>query len=128
MRQAQALNIGDIITLLPINIPFFIGRLINSINLKLLIIVESEFWPNLLRMTSKKAKIILLNGRISDRYYTRYLFLKRFMKQNLSSIDFFSMRTQGDYDRIVHLGAEEGKTTVGGDIKFDLVSHSLNGV
>jgi len=123
MRQAEESGIGDIVTLIPLDIPFFIGRIVKAANFKLLIILESEFWPNLLRKASKKARVMLLNGRISDRHYKRYLLLRPFMKRVLSSIDLLSMRTKTDLERIVRMGAERERCVLGGDIKFDMLAN-----
>ncbi len=121
MRQAEESGLGDMVTLIPLDIPFFIGRIVRAVNFKLLIVLESEFWPNLLRKASKKANIMLLNGRISDRHYRRYLILRPFMKKIFSFIDLLSMRTKNDLERIVEIGAERARCVLGGDIKFDML-------
>lgn len=97
-----------------------IKKILNSINLKLLIIIETEIWPNLINKTSKKAKVILVNGRISDRSYPRYKKLRYFIKGSLKKISQFYMQSQEDADRIISLGAKKDSVFNVGNLKFSI--------
>lgn len=95
-------------------------KILKKIDLKLLIIIETEIWPNLIKMVHRKAKVILVNGRISDRSFGRYLKFKKFLKKILGRIDNYYMQTELDAERITAIGADKTKVHVTGNLKFDI--------
>jgi len=110
----------DTILLFPIDHPLVIRRTIARIHPKLLLIAETELWPNLLRSCGEKGiPIVLFNGRISQKSFRRYLFLKSFFKGCLKPVSAFLMQTEEDRNRIVEIGAALEKTRVMGNLKFD---------
>lgn len=111
---------ADHLLLLPIDHPLFIGRMIKKIQPSLLLIAETELWPNLLWSCGKKGiPIILFNGRISQRSFQRYLFAKSFFRDCLKFISLFLMQTEEDRTRIIKIGAPLERTRVMGNLKFD---------
>jgi 3-deoxy-D-manno-octulosonic-acid transferase len=111
---------------LPIDHPLIIRRAIRRMALNLLLIAETELWPNLLRSCGKKnIPIILFNGRISKKSFRRYLFLKFFFKESLKYISLFLMQTEEDRNRIIEIGASSDKTRVTGNLKFDQTSSNF---
>jgi 3-deoxy-D-manno-octulosonic-acid transferase len=119
---------ADYIIYLPFDLTIIVKRVINIINPRLFIIFESEIWPNLLRcMGSKNIPIIILNGRISNRSYKKYMLFKRFFKKVLNNISFFCMQSHGDLKRIVGIGANENRVIVTGNIKYDQVEEEIRG-
>lgn len=110
----------DRILFLPIDHPFFLRVAIEKINPFLLLITETELWPNLLRFCGKhKIPIILFNGRISQRSFRGYLFLRFLFKECLKYVSLFLMQTEEDRKRIIEIGGEPQKTRVVGNLKFD---------
>lgn len=97
-----------------------IRKILKRIDLKLLILIETEIWPNLISCAKKKGKIILVNGRISDKSFGRYMKLKRILKNVLDKIDNFYMQTPLDKERIETIGADSSKVFVAGNLKFDI--------
>lgn len=97
-----------------------IRKILKRIDLKLLILIETEIWPNLISCVKKKGKIILVNGRISDKSFGKYLKLKRILKNVLDKIDHFYMQTPLDGERIETIGADSRKVSVVGNLKFDI--------
>ena len=95
-------------------------KIIKKINLKLLILIETEIWPNLIRLAHKKGKVILVNGRISDKSFGKYLKFKGILKGILAKIDVFYMQTKLDGERIVEIGADKNRVQVSGNLKFDI--------
>lgn len=104
----------------PLDDSFSINRILNRINLKYLLLIETEIWPNLINLASKKCKIILINGRISNRSYPRYKKIKFFLAPLFKKISIFCMQTEEDRKRIVSLGANETSTYAIGNLKFDI--------
>lgn len=96
-----------------------IEKIIKKINLKMLILVETEIWPNLINST-KDYKIIIINGRISNRSYKRYMCIKFIIRRILNKIDRFYMQSKEDARKIIDIGANEQKVEVIGNLKFDV--------
>jgi 3-deoxy-D-manno-octulosonic-acid transferase len=111
---------ADRVLFIPIDHPMIIRRSIQSIRPSLLLVAETELWPNLLRSCGKKGiPIVLFNGRISEKSFRRYHCFKFFFKECLTYISLFLMQTEGDRNRIVGIGAAIDKTRVVGNLKFD---------
>ena len=110
----------------PIDHPLILRRTINKIQPGLLLIAETELWPNLLRSCGKKGiPIILFNGRISQRSFRRYFRFRFFFKECLKYISLFLMQTEEDRKRIIKIGGESQKTRAVGNLKFDQPFPSL---
>jgi 3-deoxy-D-manno-octulosonic-acid transferase len=117
---------ADQILFVPIDHPLIIRRTIKKIQPGLLLIAETELWPNLLRSFGKRGiPIVLFNGRISQKSFRRYLFFKFFFKECLKYISLFLMQTEEDQERIVEIGVESQKTKVVGNLKFDQAFPSM---
>ena len=83
---------------------------------KNLIVMEAELWLMLFYFAHKRCdKTILINARISDRSYTKYLKFKWFYKHIFKYIDIVFAQSQKDKDRLIQLGAKN--VIVAGNIK-----------
>ncbi len=112
----------EIAVFLPFDITFIIKKVIRYIAPAALIIVETELWPNLIRMIAGSGvKVFLVNGRISDNSLSRYRLIKPLLKKLLARISLLFMQTEDQKSRIISLGAEASIVTVPGNIKFDSV-------
>jgi 3-deoxy-D-manno-octulosonic-acid transferase len=106
---------------LPIDISFIIRRILRIIKPQMLIIAETELWPNLLLEAKKMGiKIVIVNGRISEKSIHRYCRFKSLFKEPLDKINVFCMQTEMDAKRINSLGIPWNKIKVTGSAKFDL--------
>jgi 3-deoxy-D-manno-octulosonic-acid transferase len=111
---------ADQVLFIPMDHPLFVRRTIEKIQPSILLIAETELWPNLLRLCGKKRiPIVLFNGRISQKSFQRYVFFKFFFKECLKYISLFLMQTEEDRTRIIEIGADPQKTSVVGNLKFD---------
>lgn len=97
-----------------------IKSILNKINLNLLILIETEIWPNLIKEVGKKTKIIIVNGRISDKSLNRYKLLKNYLKSLFLYITKFYMQSEEDSKRIIEIGAQKERVETLGNIKFDI--------
>lgn len=112
---------GEVVFYAPLDISLVVKKFLRRLRPSVLIILETELWPNLIRLTRDQgAKIIIVNGRISDRSFRRYLWVKGFLRPTLNGIDLFCMQTRESADRIISLGAWHKKVHVTGNIKFDI--------
>jgi 3-deoxy-D-manno-octulosonic-acid transferase len=86
----------------------------------LLLIVETELWPNLLRAAHEfGARIILVNARLSTRSFRRYRLLRPLMRRVLEDVDVICAQTEADAERFLHLGAAPERIVLSGNLKFD---------
>ena len=119
---------GDKVLFVPIDHPWIVQRTIKKIRPSILLIAETELWPNLLRLCgNKRIPIILFNGRISQKSFPRYVFLKFFFRECLRYISLFLMQTEEDRTRIIEIGADPQKTRVVGNLKFDQAFPDFSG-
>jgi len=119
-ERAKTIPEADLVFFLPIDHPLAIRRTIRKIDPGLLLVAETELWPNLLRSCGTKGiPIVLFNGRISEKSFRRYLFFKVFFKDCLKYISLFLMQTEEDRNRMIEIGASIDKTRVVGNLKFD---------
>ena len=111
---------GTMIVYLPFDIPSILKSVIQRMKIDLLIVIETEFWPNLLREFKENGiPIILLNGRISEKSFRGYRKISFFMKQVLSSVDSFGVQHEEYAERLRRLEADGRKIHVTGSFKFD---------
>ncbi|HUL23773.1 MAG TPA: 3-deoxy-D-manno-octulosonic acid transferase [Thermodesulfobacteriota bacterium] len=111
---------ADRVFFLPIDHPLIVRRAIEKIQPSILLIAETELWPNLLRSCGKKGiPVVLFNGRISQRSFRRYFRLRFFFKECLRYISLFLMQTEEDRNRILEMGGEFQRTRTVGNLKFD---------
>jgi len=106
---------------LPLDYRFTVSRALNRVRPALVIIVETEIWPNFLRVTREMGiPALLVNGRISDRSFGRYMKLRWFFRPVLSNFAAFCMQTAEDARRIIAIGAEPKRVHVAKNLKYDI--------
>jgi 3-deoxy-D-manno-octulosonic-acid transferase len=106
---------------LPFDLPFAMSRLLERLRPRAVLIVETEIWPNLLRICSERnVPVLLVNGRISERSFPRYLAVRRFLRHALEGFRSLGMQSRDDADRVIRLGAPVDRVLVTGNLKFDL--------
>jgi len=97
-----------------------VGAAIRRIQPSLLVLVETELWPNLLRAAHESgARIILVNGRLSARSFPRYRLVRPFMRRVLEYLDVICAQTEADAERFRQLGARPERVVLAGNLKFD---------
>jgi 3-deoxy-D-manno-octulosonic-acid transferase len=104
----------------PIDLPFAIRPFLEAVRPGLVVIAETEFWPNFLRLAKLQgAHIAVINSRISDRSFPGYKRLRFWLPGILRNIDLFLAQTAEDRRRLIEIGADETKVVVSGNLKFD---------
>lgn len=104
----------------PLDLPYLTRRILNIIKPKAILLVETEIWPNFLRIAEdENIPVMMVNGRISDRSMRRYKHIRSFMKDMLMSIQRFCMQSSIDAQYIEMLGADKNKVIVTGNTKYD---------
>jgi 3-deoxy-D-manno-octulosonic-acid transferase len=108
---------------MPLDFGFALRPYLKLLRPRLLILAETEFWPNLVHMSRKKnARVAIVNARISDRSFPRYRRFRWFFARVLSDIDLFLTQTEDDAQRLRELGAPAERVQSSGNLKFDVRS------
>lgn len=105
---------------LPFDIPFFVKRTIQHFYPKVLLIAETEIWPNLIKTASQRLPVILVNGRLSERSFRNYLKVKFFIKDILNDLTLVMVQDEIYRERFELLGVKKDKILVTGNTKFDI--------
>jgi 3-deoxy-D-manno-octulosonic-acid transferase len=101
---------------LPLDFSWTMRRLTKRIKPDLLILVESDFWYNLV---SYNKKVVLVNGKISETSQSRFKLFSFFSKALFSHVDLFCLQSQRFATRFENLGVAPSKIVVTGNLKFD---------
>ena len=111
---------GTAIIYLPFDIAQILNKVLKRIRPEILIIIETELWPTLLKVFSENGvPVIVLNGRISEDSFKGYKRISFFMKRVLSDVNFFGMQGEIYAERIRSLGVNSSRIKVLGNFKFD---------
>jgi len=107
----------------PLDLPFAIRPYLRALRPELVLMAESEFWPNLLRLSREYgARVAVVNARISDRSLPRYQRLRFLWRPILRNVDWFLAQTAQDAERLQMIGADAARVHVSGNLKFDVVA------
>ncbi len=125
----ERMPFADAVIYFPLDWAFSVRRVLDAVKPAIIVILETEIWPNFLHEASRrKIPVLFLSGRLSDRSFARWrsflrifgLFLKPLLKSALSSPAGFFMQTEQDAERIRALGAPAERVKVSGNLKYDL--------
>jgi 3-deoxy-D-manno-octulosonic-acid transferase len=111
----------DRVFFMPLDFGFAVRRYLNALQPQLIVIAETEFWPNLLHLARKQqTALAIVNARISDRSFPRYRRFSWFFRRVLAEVDLFLAQTADDAQRLHEIGAASGRVQVSGNLKFDI--------
>ncbi len=97
-----------------------VRRTIERLNPCLLVLVDTELWPNLIHESRRfGARVALVNGRISPKSYPGYKRFKRLLAPALADVDLFLMQGPSNAERAIAIGAAPDRVRVAGNLKFD---------
>jgi 3-deoxy-D-manno-octulosonic-acid transferase len=112
---------ADRIMYMPWDAGFILHNVVRRIKPRLFITIETELWPNLIRILKiNGARVLLMNGRISASSFKGYSRIKPFIAKVLSLIDVLGMQDETGAERIRALGATPDKIKILGSFKFDI--------
>ncbi len=121
--QAMAeTEFGGRVTLsyIPVDIPAPTARFLDALRPRVVVMAEAEFWPTLLRETSRrKLRLVLVNGRMSEKSHDRFLRYRGTLTRLLGAYEKFFFKSKTDLERFRSFGVEGERGVTGGDMKFD---------
>ena len=131
----ERLKFADAIFYFPLDWQGPVRRALAEVNPSLVVVFETEIWPNFLREARRKGTpVVFVNGRISDRSFRSYsrtlqwfgVLLRGFLRQVLEDGTLYLMQSEEDAKRVKALGAPANRVLVTGNMKYDLAPADEN--
>ena len=104
--------------LLPIENSRAVSMIISYMNVSVVVIVDTELWPNLIFTASNQIPVFLINGRISDKTYKTYKRFKFIFKSVLKRFSAIMTKSELDEERFTNILGKSSKIITAGNIKF----------
>jgi 3-deoxy-D-manno-octulosonic-acid transferase len=105
----------------PLDLPPVMRRFLRLVRPRLVLVMETEIWPNMLAACRRGAiPVMLVNARLSARSARGYVRLGRFTTETMRQFSLIAAQTSEDAARFRSLGVPSGRVEVTGSIKFDL--------
>ena len=105
----------------PMDFAFAIRPYLRALKPELVVLAETEFWPNFLRLArASGARVAVVNARISNRSWPSYRRFRWILRGMLAHVELFLAQTEEDSARLQSIGAELGRVQVTGNLKFDV--------
>ena len=118
-EASRRASVGDIVLYPPLDYAWLCRRFLKQWKPDVVVVMETEMWPNLLRaVKGAGAALLLANGRISDRSLPRYRATRFFWRRVLSYPDGFFVQSERDAERFAMIGAPSARIHVTGNLKF----------
>ena len=106
---------------LPLDIYPCTALFLGKLKPKALVIMETELWPNLTAQAAKQqVKLLLINGRISDKSFTSYQKFSPLITPCLAAFDKVLAQSEDNQARLIQLGASPETCLTIGNLKYDI--------
>ena len=130
--RATAINklrgLADGVFYAPVDFVFVVRRVLRALQPSVVVIAETEIWPNLFRETKRtSAALVLVNGRISDRAFPRYRRFGWLFRAVLPSVDAILAQSDEMRDRFLAIGAPAERVRTAGNFKYDFEARGRRG-
>jgi 3-deoxy-D-manno-octulosonic-acid transferase len=105
----------------PYDFPWALRRFLNRVRPRLLVLFQTELWPNRVRMSAERhIPVVLINARLSERSARRFRRVGAYTRDTLQRLTWIGAQYAEDAQRFVELGAEPAVVDVAGDVNFDV--------
>ena len=124
----ERMPFADAALYFPLDWTFCVKRTLAAVKPAIVIVLETEIWPNFLRETARTdVPVVFVSGRISDKSFMRYqkwfgmigFYLRPLMKGALNNAAAFLMQSEKDAERVKELGAPAERVKTSGNLKYD---------
>ncbi len=117
----EKLSAADSVFLVPLDFAWIVRRFFSAIRPDILVLAESEFWPNLLRVGKARSRaVMLINGRMSLRSFRKHHRWRLLSRKYLANIDIFLVQTPGDQARLTAIGVPAERIRTAGNLKAEV--------
>ncbi|SFR60393.1 3-deoxy-D-manno-octulosonic-acid transferase [Marinobacter gudaonensis] len=105
----------------PYDTPGSIRRFLDRVKPRILVIMETEIWPNMIRQSRKRrVPVFLINARLSERSARGYVRVRSLARPIMQSISWVAAQAEKDAERFRRIGVAPAKVAVTGSVKFDV--------
>ncbi len=105
----------------PYDFRWGVKRFYDAVQPRLLVLMETELWPNMIDEASKRdVPVLLMNARLSERSAQGYSRVSSITRRMMSQLRFVVCQYRDHAERFISLGADPGKVSVLGSVKFDV--------
>jgi 3-deoxy-D-manno-octulosonic-acid transferase len=115
--------LGDTVShcFVPLDLPGAVSRFLNHLEPRLIIIIETEIWPNFYHGAhNREIPLMMANARLSERSLKRYRVAAEFIARALNQVAWIGAQSADDHRRLVECGADADAVRMTGNLKFDL--------
>lgn len=120
LARAHCPSLVDDVFYFPFDWRFAARRALMHVRPSLVVILETELWPNFFRECRLLGAVtVLANGRISERSFNRYKRIRPFIRPALRDVSLLVMQSEADAERARSLGALAISVRVCGNLKYD---------
>jgi len=106
---------------IPIDLPGAVSRFLDRLQPRLIIVMETEIWPNLyLQAKRMSIPLLMTNARLSERSVVRFQYIPGFVEEVLRTVAWIGAQSIDDAHRLIKCGADPLLTDMTGNLKFDL--------
>ena len=124
LAAARKLYAGHRVVPLPVDLSFVVARFLGRFNPRLLVVAESEFWPNLIGVAHDRGvPAMLVNGKMSAKSFRMHA-RTRLVPRVLEKFAVLAVQTVEHAQRLEALGVAAAKLHVTGNMKYDLAPPS----
>jgi len=121
----ERFTFADGVFYFPLDWAFAVRRVLQGIRPGMVIILETEIWPNFLREAQRAGvPVVFVNGRLSEKSFSRYrrvnFLLPGFVSDALGRAAVFLMQSAENAERLLALGAPRDRVEVTGNLKYDV--------
>jgi len=111
----------------PIDWAWTVRRVLRTLNPAVVLVMETELWPRLFHECRRRdIPVVLVNGRISNRSFPRYKFVRPFMREVLNDLTLALAQSEQDSRRLRELGLPATKIRTTGNLKFDTAETAVD--
>lgn len=120
LAQNMLRDKADAVFYFPFDWKFSVRRALDNFKPSLVLLMETEIWPRFIHEAKASgAKVAIVNGRLSEKSFQRYSWVRPFVNSVLADVDLALTQDYADADRIEKLGLSPMKIKVTGNLKFD---------
>lgn len=120
VARKHFLPLGALVCYFPLDLAWTVRRYLAGLRPQLAITLESEIWPNFLDLAKQRGILLaLLNARISEQSFRRYMRYRRYSVELIDNYDLIAAGALEDYQRLLALGLNPAKLRLTGSLKYD---------
>jgi len=127
VARQHFLPLGALVCYFPLDLPWAVSQALNVLKPDVFVALESEVWPTFLTMARRRGvALALMNARLSDPSFRRYLTYKKYLFRFINLFEVFAAGSREDYRRLSYLGIPGHKLCFTGNLKVDALLDRRN--